>query len=265
MRYNYQSLLKNWTVEYTTDVVSPESASTWSQLVDEYPDSLYAEPARFRLAVLALRQGEVVRAERLLEQLLSMSQTLGRGGTSSKPAESMITLADMFTEPQQANVPPVDLFSLVEQTQELLELVRQNGRDPRFGAEPLSQLMRLDPYHPKYRDHLLEMAIKFSGSQLHDNLLVRYALTDPDPQQRREMLERYSELFAGKDAGAEALLELGRLLQAWGLANMDPKAHAMAKNCYTVLVRRYPKSIFAVQAQANLEHVETVARQFCVK
>jgi len=265
MRFNYRSLLRNWAVEYTTDLVSPESASVWTRLVDQYSNSVYAQPARFRLAVLALREGKVAVAERLLRDLIDAGQILARKGPAAQVSEGTINLRDIFTEPPQTDVPAIDLPVLLKQAQELLELVRNNGNDPQFKSEPLAQFMRLDPDHPKYRDHLLELAINYSGSLLHDNLLVRYALTDPDPQQRLELLERYAEIFIGKDAGAEALFEVARLLQSWGLANMDTKAHDQAEDYYSLLIKQYPKSIFAAQAKLKLKEVQAISKLFYTK
>jgi len=258
MRFNFDVLRKNWTVEYCTDMVSPASEDTWQRLVYAFPESIYAQPARYRLAVLAIRDEKLAQAKVLLEQLIALAQREIKN-TTTQPVQPPTTLRELFAEPEQQNVPGINIHALVEQAQELLELIDQNGNDPQFGAMPLAQLLRLDPNHPRYRDHLLELAIKFSGSKLHDNLLVRYALTDPDPNQRRILLERYSQYFAGQDAGAEAQYELASLLQAWSLANMDTKAYLQAKEYFLRLIRDYPRSIFSARAVINLKHLEATA------
>jgi hypothetical protein len=258
MRFDYAVLNKNWAVEYTTDLVSPTSREIWLRLDHEYPETSYAQAARFHLAVLALRDGQTAQAKRLLNQLLNWKQHQPNSPTT-KPGELPVSLNELFMAPQQVDTPPIDISGLVEKAQEFLELIENNADDPRFGSEPLAQLFQLDSHHPKYRDHLLELAIKFSGGKLHDNLLVRYALTDPDPLQRRGILERYSKNLAGKDAGAEVLFELGNLLQAMGLANnMDRKILDQAKTYYKNLITAYPKSIFAARARVKLTRLEAM-------
>ncbi len=261
MRFDYTLLNKNWTVEYTTDLVSPASREIWLRMIREFPDTVYAQPARYRLAILALRDRQIVPTRQLLNQLLNWKPRRQNIATT-RPGELPASLHELFMAPQQADTPPVNLSGLVEKAQELLELIDNNADDPRFGAIPLAQLLQLDPHHPKYRNHLLELAIKFSGGKLHDNLLVRYALTDPDPFQRRILLERYSVNLAGKDAGAEVLFELANLLQAMGLAgNMDKKTLAQSENYYKKLIREYPRSIFAARARVNLKRLETMVAE----
>lgn len=252
LRFDFGVLQRNWTVEYTTDLVGPLSAPTWRKLINEYPDSIYAAPARLRLAILEIRNNHPEESKQLLRQLLSKVDYLNIT-TTSQPAEVVTTLQDLFTEPKQTDIPPIDMQSLLEKAQELLELIENNEDDPQFGVLPISELMKLDTHHPKYRDHLLAMAIKFTGSKLHDNLLVRYADTDPDPVQRRQLLEKYSEYFLGQDAGAEALYQLANLLQAWGLANMDQQAYQQAEERYKLVIEKYPKSIYAARAGARLK------------
>jgi outer membrane protein assembly factor BamD (BamD/ComL family) len=255
MHFDFGVLQRKWTVEYTTDLVSPQSAPTWRTLIEKYPDSIYAEPARLRLAIQTIRDGHPEVSKMLLRQLLAKAEHLTLT-PSTQPAEAVTTLQDLFSEPKQTNIPQIDMSSLLEEAQELLELIENNENDPQFGVLPLSELMKLDSHHPKYRDHLLAMAIKFTGSKLHENLLVRYADTDPDPAQRRVLLERYSDYFLGRDAGAEALYRLANLLEAWGLANMDSQAYRQAEERYSLVIKNYPKSIYATRAKARLKQLK---------
>jgi outer membrane protein assembly factor BamD (BamD/ComL family) len=260
LHFDYGVLQKNWTVEYITDWVSPLSRSTWQTLVETYPDSIYAEPARLRLAILAIRDERIDEARELLDRFLVEAERF-RGNFTSRPVEAVPSIFSLFHEPEQNDIPSVNLPELMEQAQELRELIEQNGSDPQFGATPLAELMKLDPHHLKYRDHLLVMAIKFTGGKLHDNLLVRYAVTDPDPNQRRVLLERYAEYFKGQDAGAEALYKLANLLQGWGLANMDNQAYQQARDYYRRVMEKYPDSIYSVRARTRLNQLEAVSGQ----
>jgi len=75
------------------------------------------------------------------------------------------------------------------------------------------------------------------------------------------LLQRYSENLIGKDGGARALYELGTLLQAMGLVEVQPQARKKnndeADQYFHLLIQKYPKSIFSVRAQANLRRLES--------
>jgi outer membrane protein assembly factor BamD (BamD/ComL family) len=260
LRFNFGVLQRNWMVEYSSDLVSPLSAETWKKLADNYPKTIYAEPARLRLAILAVREKKIDQALKLLDDLLK-SADLFQDDLSTRPAEPVVSFGQLFEEPTQTEIPPIDLPDLISQAQELRSLIINNGHDPRFNTEPLAEFLKLDPSHLKYRDHLLELAIRFSDAKLHDNLLVRYAETDPDPAQRRILLERYADYFKGEDAGAEALYELASLLQAWGLANMDSQAYNQAEMYYKRVIRDYPDSLYTPRAAERLRQFQGIARQ----
>jgi outer membrane protein assembly factor BamD (BamD/ComL family) len=260
MRFNYGVLQRNWMVEYSFDLVSPLSKKTWERLVKDYPQTIYAVPARLRLAILEIREKKIDRALNLLDDLIKHASHLNEN-TTTQMAESIGSFGQLFDEPLKVDIPSVDLPVLISQAQELRSLIKNNGNDPRFGAEPLAELMTLDPDHLKYRDHLLELAIRFSDAKLHDNLLVRYAEADPDPKQRLVLLERYADYFKGEDAGAEALYKLASLLQAWGLANMDSQAYDQAVVFYKRVTKEYPDSLYAPRASDRLQQLQTVSHQ----
>jgi tetratricopeptide (TPR) repeat protein len=247
-------------VEYSFDLVSPLSKQTWEKLVQDYPQTIYAVPARLRLAILAIREKKMDRALSLLDDLISHAKHLNENPTT-RLAESIGSFGQLFDEPLKVDIPAVDLADMICQAQELRSLIKNNGNDPRLGAEPLAELMKLDPDHLKYRDHLLELAIRFSDAQLHDNLLVRYAEVDPDPKQLRILLERYADYFKGQDAGAEALYKLASLLQAWGLANMDSQAYDQAEAFYKRVAGEYPDSLYAPRAMERLRQLQTISHQ----
>lgn len=260
LRFNFGVLQRNWMVEYSSDLVSSQSAPTWEKLVTTYPQSIYAVPARLRLAILEIRKENADRALTLLDDLITHANIFSEN-PATRPADMVVSLGQLFDEPIRIAIPTVDLAELINQAQELRSLIKNNMGDSRFGEAPLAELMKLDPDHLKYRDHLLELAIRFSDAKLHDNLLVRYAQVDPDPAQRRVLLERYTEYFKGEDAGAEALYKLASLLQAWGLANMDSSAYDQAKGYYENVIRDYPDSIFAPRAREKLRQLHAVLTQ----
>ncbi len=262
MRFDYTVLRKKWMLEYHTNLVSPQSRSTWLKLFHDYPNSIYSLPAMFRLSVLAVREGNITRARELLQRLIKFSKHMKDTAASRPASRQPKSFIGLFAEPTQTDIPQINLPRIIERAQELLALINNNADDKVFGAKPLAELMRLDPAHPRYRDHLLELAIKFSGAKLHDNLLVRYAMEASDPKEREKLLRRYVKLFKGTDAGAEALYHLARLMQSFGLVNIDPQSYNQAEEYYRTLIHDYPNSIFASRAKKQLKSLENILEKF---
>jgi len=239
MRFDYTILMQDWQVSFHTDLVSPTSRLLWRQLIDEYPDSLYAQPARYRLAVIATRRGQIDQAVRLLSELVDHDAALV-GQPQTMPAESG-TLRNIFVRRRESAIPPVDLAAVKRNAEKLLELIQNNADDPKFGYKPLADLLNLDPHHPKWRTHLLDLAVRYSGSKLHDDLLVLYAVSEPDPRSRQRTLQRYADQFKDQDAGALALFELARTTRALALVDLDPAAVQTASDLFHRVIRQYPR------------------------
>ncbi len=259
MRFDYSVLDKKWMVEYHTDFVCKHSRKVWLELANKYPDSIYAQPARLRLAILAVRDENIKWAKALLDELLRYDK-LFRNKTTTMPTREITSFRQIFEKPRQVDIPQLNMSDIVNRARMLLELIENNADDPQFHAKPLAEMMKLDPTHPKYRDHLLALAIKYSSSKLHDNLLVEYALQERDPMERKALLMRYVNLFKSTDAGARTLLELAKLEQALGLVNMDRNSYEKAKQHYEMLIKLYPKSVFTDLAKKNLDHLKKMTQ-----
>ncbi len=257
MRFDYSVLDKKWLVEYHTDFVCKRSKKVWQIIYEKYPDSIYAQPARLRLAILAIRNEHVSQAKHFLTDLLRYNNKLLKQ-TTTRPTRAITSFKQLLARPMQFDIPQVNLRMITIKAKELLELIRYNADDPRYHAKPLAELFKLDKTHPKYRDHLLELAIRYVNSKLHDNLLVLYALQEKDPVTREKMLERYAKMFRKTDAGADALFELAKLEQALGLVNMDKRSYEMARKHYELLIARFPTSFFAEMARQRLRKLKNM-------
>ncbi len=257
MRFDYSVLDKKWTVEYHTDFVCKRSKTVWQKLVREYPNSLYAQPARLRLAILAVRNEQIEQAKRFLQDLLEYNKRLAHK-TTTMPTRGITSFKQLLTKPMQFDIPQVNLVQVTIDAKKLFELIEYNANDPQYHAKPLAEMLKLDKTHPKYQDHLLELAIKYPNSELHDNLLVQYALQERNPVTRKSILTRYAEMFRNTDAGAQALFELARLEQSLGLVNLDRQSYELARKHYKLLIARFPRSVFANLAQQQLKQLKSM-------
>ncbi len=262
LRFDHTVLLKNWLVEYQTDFVSPQSEDTWKEILNNFPETIYAQPARLRLSILAIRNKNIEKALILLWNLLDHADVFqekseNQPEVSEVLSKPLIFISTIFRKVKKLDIPQISADKITDQAQELLELIQYNSYDLRFGNAPLAELLRLDPHHPSYRNHLIELSVRYSGSKLHDNLLTLYALTEPDPEKCKNLLLRYAKLFDGKDAQIRILYELGRLAESKALVEMNTKLFEEAENYYQMMLDKFPNSIFADRV---LEHLHKISK-----
>ncbi len=105
----------------------------------------------------------------------------------------------------------------VFEARRLRELILGNRDDPKHGAAPLQALAGLDPHRPGYSEQLLRLADQHRDSLLYDNLIVRWANTETDREQRAARLLGCVQRFPTGDALPEALYQLADLeMHAFG-------------------------------------------------
>jgi len=250
LRFDHRLLSEDWRVKFHTDLVSPISAPLWQRLIDAFPDSIYAQPARLRLAILRIRKGQVASAETILHELMNRMPK-PPGAQQTQPARTGGWRL-VFAKPQHADIPLVDPTEIARKAEELLELIEHNADDPKFGNTPLAELLKLDRHHQDWGKNLLDLAIKYPGSKLHDNLIVMHTLTRSDPRALQQELRRHVKRFRGQDAGVLALFELAQVTRELALADMDEQADAQARDLYRRLIQEYPTHSLARQAAEEL-------------
>lgn len=189
--------------ELYSDYPHVQSEPVWSALLNEHPDSPLAIAAGLRLAQLALRRGELDTAEQLLER------TLAPRPARPPPAEGGV-LSFFQPAPAESSLAFEPEPFLVE-ARRLLELIRANRDDPRFGNAPLRDLACLDPRRSTYEQQLLRLVQRYQGARLHDNLLVRWAQAQRSHAQRVRLLERLADALPPGDGRCEACFRLANL------------------------------------------------------
>lgn len=264
MRFDQSILRSECRVQYHTDLVSPTSRDVWQELINDFPESVYALPARYRLAILQLRKQDTTQAMRLIAELLERLPKFMQSRHDKSPTPT--TLRELFARPSRTDVPAIDLETLEQQAENLLELIQYNADDPKFGNEPLAEFFKLDTHHPKWQSNLLDLAIKkYQRSKLYNNLLVMAALAGADPQKLRADLKRYTEIFKkGDDARATALFQLARLTQSFARVSIDGQGKTQARKraveLYRQLIDEYPNYSLAKRASASLASLDNTDR-----
>jgi len=259
MRFDHRILRQAWRVKYHADLVSPISSTLWVQLVEQFPDSMYSQAARLRLAILQTRQGHTQVAVTTLRELMDRMPNLLSADQQTRPVRPRRWWR-IFSSPTRVDIPALNLVGIQQRAQKLIELIEHNADDPKFGNKPIAELLRLDRHHPKWRTNLLDLAVKYAGSKLHDNLIVMYTLTEPDPRALKKELERHVKRFHGRDAGVLALFELARITRELALVDMDEKADGEARNLYRRVIQEYPTYSMARQANRELHRLARLTR-----
>ncbi|MGD8451067.1 MAG: hypothetical protein PVJ57_04555 [Phycisphaerae bacterium] len=198
--------------ELYSDFSHVQSEETWLTLAEQHPDSPLAAAARLRLAQLRMRRGAVDEALALLDEAQRRAAAPAATQSASQPTPRPWLAEDV---PERSL--GFDPQPYIREAQHLAELIRANRPDPRYGDAPLVELAALDSRRPGYGDQLQQLAHRYRDALLYNNLVVAWAASQPDPQQRAQQLERCLQAFPDGDARAEALFRLAEIeLQARG-------------------------------------------------
>lgn len=218
-RIDERRLLENARRELYVDFPSEASRPVWRTLLTRFPDARVSAAASVRLAQLALREGQVDEAEALLAPLC---------GRALRPAAAIPTsqrTGSIWRSPDPERTLDFDPQPYRFEAERLHELIRANRDDPRSGNQGLAELMRLDRRRPGYSDRLLELAERYAGGLLHDNLLTQWAIAQRDAPRRHALLSACAARFPDGDALPEILFALADL-EIQILAEHEPARRA---------------------------------------
>ncbi len=189
------------------------SANTWQRLIENHPASPQAALARRWLAELALREGDLARADDLAHQAVrSLEQAVAELRARQAPAEEI--LQAMPTMPS-ATYYEQALFT----ARRIVWLIERNDALTNApAAEALRAWYRLNPQAPGYESQLRRIADLYAQTHLGDNLRLAIILLTDDQYDRAELLIDFVEAFRYSraqltDAAVPAHYELGRLAQ----------------------------------------------------
>ncbi|MEK6674635.1 MAG: tetratricopeptide repeat protein [Planctomycetota bacterium] len=238
-------------IRYYDDFPSCASTLTWRVLAENQPDSSIGAVARLRLAQLELREGDVDRAVRGLEQMLHHFEEGAMGlGPDSKVASRAKSVLDRDAPEASLHVPLKQVFLEARRLQDLCSrnYDSAHGVDPLCGPKRRSEkvwfgLADLDPRHERYRTNLEKLLAQYPRCQLADNLALEIAKVSDSVTSRVMFLEQVLADFPEGDAVPEALFRLG----------VEYKTQGREERCaavFTRLQRDYAQSPWAELASA---------------
>lgn len=192
--------------ELYSDYPHVQSEETWLALLTGYADSPLAVAARLRLAQLNLRRGDVADALELLQHVRSHPTDHAATQASTQPSHRR-WLRGSAPETSLA----FDPEPYLREARRLRELILANQDDPAYGPTPLQKLAGLDPHRQTYRQQLLHLADQYRDARLYDNLVVLWAASLSDRDQRIAAFDACIRDFPDGDAVAEAMFRLAEL------------------------------------------------------
>ena len=245
--------------ELYTDFPHPQSERAWSVIAAQYPESPQAVVAAVRLAQLHLRRGEVEQA------LLRLLAALNREPPHAAPPTptSQPSLRTMLrAAPPEASL-DLEVQPYLLEVQHLHRIVTLNRNDPKYGDAPLGAVFTLDRRRAGYRDQLLMLMDQYPDSFMYDNLLVAWAVSTPDIDERAEHLRGCLARFptgakvldAARDALPEALYRLAGL-EIQALRDPDGAAQERGINRLRDIISHHERTIWATWAAEDLQRLQ---------
>lgn len=196
-------------LRFYPDFPSVASQAAWEALASKYPNSPLAKVARFRLARLYARAGEIDEAISELAVVVDSRTRRELRESETRTFENLLA-----KKPPEASLEDEHL-NFEDRASEMLELLRHNRSD-KYGDAPLIAYLNCDPRHAKYSQNLASILERFPKCAITDNIELQRALASPKAEDRVHRLEKLRERFPDGDTSAEVLFRLGTALAAAG-------------------------------------------------
>jgi len=228
---------------------SRQSEARWRRLIARFPDGPQAMVGRFRLAVLAFRDGRVVEGGRHLDT----AQNLLVGHLERQAARPERSLWQRVFTPMPS-LPGEEYYrSVLFDVQRVAWLMEQNGVSapdaPAETVQAFADYVACWPFVNVRRERIEELAAGHAKTPLADNFRLQAALMESDELDRAEAL---AEIAGGLgDAAIVANYELGRL--GWRIGDSSEWTKRKLKDPaeYFKLVTSAPDNPYRVPAERH--------------
>ena len=235
MRIDSEALQRDGVLRFHSDFPSVASRAAWEALATKYPDSPLAKVARFRLARLHARAGDIDQAIRELAAVADSRVQREQGKSETRTLESLLA-----KKPPEASLEDEHL-NFEDRAFEMLELLRRNRSDA-YGDAPLIAYLNCDSRHAKHALNLASILQRFPDCAIADNIELQRALARSHAEDRVSELKDLRRRFPDGDTSAEVLFRLGAALAAAGERDE-------ARDRFTELIDEHAGSRFVSRAR----------------
>lgn len=254
-----------WNAEilsFYNDFPREQAAEIWYRLYNNFGNSPESFEARWRIARHWAGAGRFEHAVSLLESaerlILERLDQIDDG-----PWEGSFFAS--FAEPTESVMTRRKLNDLLGRVRSLrLVIGGENRGETEESAQRLADFVMLNPYSRDYADRLDAMLSQVSEDDpLKDNLLLARIQLIGDFSERAERLRELNRQYRDRDAGREALYELGRLkIRMWQQSpsgSSDRQQYlTSARATLTSFASLYPNSIYVDDAELKLYQLPEV-------
>ncbi|MCH8963355.1 MAG: tetratricopeptide repeat protein [Planctomycetes bacterium] len=235
MRIDSEAFQHAGVLRFHPDFPSVASRAVWDALASKYPDSPLAKVARFRLARLHARSGNINQAILELAVVADSRTRQAQGESQSRTFEHLLA-----KKPPEASLEDEHL-NFEERASGMLELLRYNRNDA-FGDAPLIAYLNCDARHAKHAQNLAFILQRFPDCAIADNIELQRALARSHAEDRVHELKDLRRRFPDGDTSAEVLFRLGAALAAAGKRDE-------ARKRFQELISKHAQSRFVARAR----------------
>ncbi len=258
-------------LHFYNDYPHRESLLVWYRLYDDFPQSVEAIEARWRIAQHYAGLVLFEQADALLAEAQTKLAGLAAGGLKQEQMDENRFFSNLFSPPAKSAITVVKLGELQRKLAQLRILIGpENQTQEADSKKRLAEFVMLNPHSQDYSrriNSLLETTVaKDRKDPLRDNILLAKAKLIADEQMQAEQLSQLHKEFQNADGGAQALYELALLKiglwrrQSDAATEQKKKLLADARATLMSFISLYPDSIYAEQAQRNLDGLPGVEK-----
>jgi outer membrane protein assembly factor BamD (BamD/ComL family) len=232
------------------NMITPEGAETFKEVIERFPGSAQSALARFHFAEWEFQSGKITEAHKtyvLAEKELAAVLPTGYRPIEVKPPR---TPADLFGRNEAVRI------ALHNRAYEALVTARRrraviaNNRD--YGWQPLTRFAGLDPRLEDFDRKATQLASDYRDSLIADNVKVALAVHMPDPVERAAAIEHLLGEYPTSDVRDEMLLLLAKARLAGDLSG---DGRRKAETALRRLLADYPESTWAREARDMLDRL----------
>jgi len=261
-RINAAVLADEDRIEHVSDVPSEQSRPVWELLATKFGDTVPADVAENKLAILNLRAGDITAAEAVVRAVIDRHDPTTTQPTIARSDEALVTRSPPWST---LDVDPTAELLRARRLREVIACCRDELPAPFDEAQPdlpstqkpmvhpLAAMASLDPHDPHYSSHLTTIADSFPWSGIRPYIAAQLALLDPSPTRRIERLTFAEKAFGAMPGSAVLLLRHADALK-------ESARYAEAAQMYSRLTEKYPDSCWAGEAHERLIFISMLTR-----
>jgi len=237
-------------MEVYTDRISPEAIPVYREIIRKFPNSSQAALARLYIAESAFQQGDLLKAQGLLEEAESALERSVPNDFDAGELPAPANVRELYTDgAAKKRQSQRRVFEALLETRRLRRLIAESMD---YAGQPLQRLAMLDPGAEGFEQKARDIIAHYPKSRLVDNVRLILAQRIWGPAERAAAIQALLEEYPDSDVRDEMLYEYARALY---LANLTGQGALKARPVLQELLAKYPSSTCRFRAVSLLGKV----------